>query len=146
MRVNSFMNPRVRSSLTRVGLSAMVMAAVGVIGFGSGVAGAVPTLVDDPVPAPSPVAAPAPAGAAPAGAAPAAGVNAANSFLQMFNSMLDRVVPGASSMMPSDVSSLTPPADASAPGAPGPAPAPGAVAPQPGQTLAGAPMRTGVLR
>lgn len=38
-----------------------------------------------------------------------AGVNAANSFLQALNGMLNRVVPGVGSIMPTDVSALTPP-------------------------------------
>lgn len=48
-----------------------------------------------------------------------AGVNAANSFLQAISGMLNRVVPGAGSIMPSDVSSLTSPGGIAGAGVPG---------------------------
>jgi len=68
-----------------------------------------------------------------------AGVNAANSFLQALNGMLNRVVPGVGSIMPTDVSALTPPG---APMSAGPAletpPAPATPPALVPQTLAGA--------
>ncbi|MBS9533620.1 hypothetical protein KIH27_08485 [Mycobacterium sp. M1] len=129
MFANRFAN--LRPALVR---GATTLAAAAAIGIGGALATANPAFADGPVPVP-PVS-PVPAGVAgPGGAGPAAGVNAANSFLQVLNGMLNRVVPGAGSLMPSDVSALTPPA-AGAPGAPLPAPAPaGGVVPQ---TLAGA--------
>lgn len=128
-------NPRVRLPLACAGVVTLAL-----IGFGAGVAGAAPALVDSPMPIPSPVGAPAlPGLPGPAAGGSAAGVNAANSFLQALNGMLNRVVPGVGSIMPSDVSSLTPPTAPAletppVPGAPvGAAPAP---VPVP-QTLAG---------
>ncbi|WP_131813805.1 hypothetical protein [Mycolicibacter kumamotonensis] len=140
MSENRFANPRVRLPLVCAG--AMTLAT---LGFGVASAKAAPTLVDEPMPLPAPIGAPAlPGVPGPAAAGPAAGVNAANSFLQALNGMLNRVVPGVGSIMPSDVSSLTPPT-AAVPGAPalGTPPAFGApaaaapAAPVP-QTLAGA--------
>ncbi|WP_149771868.1 hypothetical protein [Mycolicibacter arupensis] len=68
-----------------------------------------------------------------------AGVNAANSFLQALNGMLNRVVPGVGSIMPTDVTALTPPG---APMSAGPAletpPAPATPPALVPQTLAGA--------
>lgn len=145
----SISDPRVRLPLVCV--SAMTAAT---LGFGVASAKAAPTLVDDPMPIPAPISAPALPGAAALPGVPgvpgaavgnsSAGVNAANSFLQVLNGMLNKVVPGVGSIMPSDVSSLTPPA-AGVPGAPaletppvGTPPA--AAAPAPGfvpQTLAG---------
>jgi hypothetical protein len=107
------------------------------LGFGVASAKAAPTLVDDPMPIPAPIGAPAlPGLPGPAAGGSAAGVNAANSFLQALNGMLNRVVPGVGSIMPSDVSSLTPPG-ATMPGAPALETPPAPVAPVP-QTLAGA--------
>ncbi|SNV85717.1 Uncharacterised protein [Mycolicibacter terrae] len=140
MSENRFASPRVRLPLVCAG--AMTLAT---LGFGVASAKAAPTLVDDPMPIPAPIGAPAlPGLPGPAAGGSAAGVNAANSFLQALNGMLNRVVPGVGSIMPSDVSSLTPPA-AGVPGAPalGTPPAFGApaaaapAAPVP-QTLAGA--------
>lgn len=111
MTVNRFANPRIRLPLICAG--AMTLAT---LGFGVASAKAAPMLVDDPMPIPAPVGAPAlPGVPGPAAGGSAAGVNAANSFLQALNGMLNRVVPGVGSIMPSDVSALTPPA---APGAP----------------------------
>ncbi|HEX7321792.1 MAG TPA: hypothetical protein VF299_02485 [Mycobacterium sp.] len=73
-------------------------------------------------------------------------MNAANGFMQMFGSMLERVAPGAGSMIPSDITSLAPgqaaalpgqaPAVPGSPAVPGPAPAvPGAPV-APGQSVA----------
>jgi hypothetical protein len=113
------------------------------LGFGVASAKAAPALVDDPMPIPAAIGAPAlPGVPGPAAGGQAAGVNAANSFLQALNGMLNRVVPGVGSIMPSDVSSLTPPG-AGVPGAPAletpPVPgAPAAAAAPVPQTLAGA--------
>jgi hypothetical protein len=113
------------------------------LGFGVASAKAAPALVDDPMPIPAAIGAPAlPGVPGPAAGGQAAGVNAANSFLQALNGMLNRVVPGVGSIMPSDVSSLTPPG-AGVPGAPAletpsvPGAPAAAAAPVP-QTLAGA--------
>ncbi|MEO6794327.1 MAG: hypothetical protein ABI253_06155 [Mycobacterium sp.] len=134
----------------RLPLACAGVVTLAVIGFGAGVAGAAPALVDSPMPIPSPVGAPAlpgmPGMPGSAAGGSAAGVNAANSFLQALNGMLNRVVPGVGSIMPTDVSSLTPPGAPAletppVPGAPaGTAPAP---VPVP-QTLAGS--RTFSLR
>lgn len=130
-------DPRVRLPL--VCASAMTVAT---LGFGVASAKAAPALVDDPMPMPipSPVGAPALPGmpGAPGAAVgnSSAGVNAANSFLQALNGMLNRVVPGVGSIMPTDVSSLTPPA-ATVPGAPALETPPASAATVP-QTLAGA--------
>jgi len=132
LSVNRFASPRVRLPLVCAG--AMTLAT---LGFGVASAKAAPTLVDDPVPMPAPAGAPPLPGVAAGGQA--AGVNAANSFLQALNGMLNRVVPGVGSMMPSDVNSLTPPG-APAPGAPAAgAPAPG-TPPAPGAPAADAPV------
>ena len=136
-------DPRVRLPL--VCASAMTVAT---LGFGIASAKAAPTLVDDPLPIPAPISAPALPGAPGAAVGnSSAGVNAANSFLQVLNGMLNKVVPGVGSIMPSDVSSLTPPTGAvpgAVPGAPAletpPVGTPPAAAPAPGfvpQTLAG---------
>ncbi|MEB3032178.1 hypothetical protein [[Mycobacterium] nativiensis] len=145
MSVSRFASPRFRLPLVCAG--AMTVAT---LGFGVASAKAAPSLVDDPLPIPAPIGAPAGVPGLPGAPGPAvgnssAGVNAANSFLQALNGMLNRVVPGVGSIMPSDVSSLTPPA-ATVPGAPAletpPLPAaPAAGAPAPTfvpQTLAGA--------
>lgn len=155
MSVNRLAQPRVRLPLVCAG--AMTVAA---LGFGVASAKAAPTLVEDPLPIPAPIGAAAlPSapgmaampgmsgitgmngmtgmaglpGAAPGGSA--AGVNAANSFLQALNGMLNRVIPGVGSIMPTDVSALTP-ADAAVPGAPALETPPSAPAIVP-QTLAG---------
>ncbi|WP_409434799.1 hypothetical protein [Mycobacterium sp. SMC-14] len=141
MSVNRFAQPRVR--LTLVCAGAMTLAT---LGFGVASAKAAPTLVDDPMPIPAPLGTPAPVGApsplgmpGPAAGSSAAGVNAANSFLQVLNGMLNKVVPGVGSIMPTDVSSLTPPG---APMSAGPAletpPAPATPPALVPQTLAGA--------
>ncbi|MGB3334722.1 MAG: hypothetical protein WBA79_18130 [Mycobacterium sp.] len=153
MFVNRFAQPRVR--LTLVCAGAMTLAT---LGFGVASAKAAPMLVDDPMPIPAPLGTPAPVGApsplgvptplgaptplgmpGPAAGSSAAGVNAANSFLQVLNGMLNKVVPGVGSIMPTDVSSLTPPG---APMSAGPAletpPAPATPPALVPQTLAGA--------
>ncbi len=108
MSVNRFAQPRVRLTLACAG--AMTLAT---LGFGVASAKAAPTLVDDPMPIPAPLGTPAPVGApsplgvptplgaptplgmpGPAAGSSAAGVNAANSFLQVLNGMLNKVVPG----------------------------------------------------
>lgn len=129
MSVNRFASPRVRLPLVCAG--AMTLAT---LGFGVASAKADPVLVDDPMPIPAPIGAPALPG--PAAGGSSAGVNAANSFLQALNGMLNRVVPGVGSIMPSDVSSLTPPG-ATVPAAPALETPPAPAAPVP-QTLAGA--------
>ncbi|OBG40834.1 hypothetical protein C5U48_23225 [Mycolicibacter virginiensis] len=105
--------------LTLICAGAMTLAT---LGFGVASAKAAPALVDDPMPIPAPLGTPSPLGVPNALGAPsplgvpgsaagssAAGVNAANSFLQVLNGMLNKVVPGVGSIMPTDVSSLTPP-------------------------------------
>lgn len=109
---------------------------VATLGFGVASAKAAPALVDDPMPMPIPSPVGAPALPGPAAGGSDAGVNAANSFLQALNGMLNRVVPGVGSIMPTDVSSLTPPA-ATVPGAPALETPPASAATVP-QTLAGA--------
>ncbi|ORA98308.1 hypothetical protein BST33_16810 [Mycolicibacter minnesotensis] len=132
--------------------------ALATLGFGVASAKAAPALIDDQMPIPAPISSPAPLGApSPLGVpgalgAPSplgvpgsavggssAGVNAANSFLQALNGMLNRVVPGVGSIMPTDVSALTPPG---APMSAGPAletpPAPATPPALVPQTLAGA--------
>jgi len=117
LSVNRLTQPRVR--LTLICAGAMTLAT---LGFGVASAKAAPTLVDDPMPIPAPLGTPAPLGVpnalgtpsplgmpGPAAGSSAAGVNAANSFLQVLNGMLNKVVPGVGSIMPTDVSSLTPP-------------------------------------
>ncbi|ORV45335.1 hypothetical protein AWC02_13975 [Mycolicibacter engbaekii] len=91
------------------------------LGFGIASAKAVPGLIDEPMPMPMPTPLGGPAlpglsgglpGGLPGAAAPgssASGMNAANSFLQVLNGMLNRVIPGVGSIVPTDVSSLTPP-------------------------------------
>ncbi|WP_133053103.1 hypothetical protein [Mycolicibacter minnesotensis] len=153
MSVNRLTQPRVR--LTLVCAGAMALAT---LGFGVASAKAAPALIDDQMPIPAPISSPAPLGApSPLGVpgalgAPSplgvpgsavggssAGVNAANSFLQALNGMLNRVVPGVGSIMPTDVSALTPPG---APMSAGPAletpPAPATPPALVPQTLAGA--------
>ncbi|UVO12964.1 hypothetical protein NM962_02025 [Mycobacterium sp. SVM_VP21] len=117
MSVNRLAQPRVR--LTLICAGAMTLAT---LGFGVASAKAAPTLVDDPMPIPTPLGTPSPLGVpnalgtpsplgmpGPTAGSSAAGVNAANSFLQVLNGMLNKVVPGVGSIMPTDVSSLTPP-------------------------------------
>ncbi|MGV0747847.1 hypothetical protein [Mycolicibacter heraklionensis] len=123
MFVNRLAQPRVR--LTLICAGAMTLAT---LGFGVASAKAAPALVDDPIPVPAPLGTPVPLGTpsplgvpsalgtpsplgmpGPAAGSSAAGVNAANSFLQVLNGMLNKVVPGVGSIMPTDVSSLTPP-------------------------------------
>lgn len=116
--------------------SAMTLAT---LAFGAASAKAAPALVDSPMPIPAPVGAPAlPGVPGPAAGGSAAGVNAANSFLQALNGMLNRVVPGVGSIMPSDVSALTPPG-APAPGAPALETPPVGTPPAPGAPAAGTP-------
>lgn len=132
MSLNRLAQPRVR--LTLICAASMALAT---LGFGVASAKAAPTLVDDsliptpldtplgtssplgvpnalgtssPLGVPNPLGAPSPLGVpGPAVGSSSAGVNAANSFLQVLNGMLNKVVPGVGSIMPTDVSSLTPP-------------------------------------
>ncbi|BBY32575.1 hypothetical protein [Mycolicibacter minnesotensis] len=165
MSVNRLTQPRVR--LTLVCAGAMALATLG-FGVASAKAAPaliddqmpIPAPISSPAPlgAPSPLGvpgalgAPSPLGVPGALGAPSplgvpgsavggssAGVNAANSFLQALNGMLNRVVPGVGSIMPTDVSALTPPG---APMSAGPAletpPAPATPPALVPQTLAGA--------
>lgn len=90
-----------RSFMRSAATVALGMAAGAVIGLGIGMVGAPCAFADDPVPAPAPV--------------PAASNQMGNAFLQMLNSMLGRVVPGADSIIPSNLPDQLP--------VPGPAPA-----------------------
>jgi hypothetical protein len=79
-----------RGPLTRATLGvALALAAIGAIGFGSGIAGAAPQqplLVDDPVPFP-----------APAGPDPTTAVNIANAIFGELGSLLNGLFPGLGS-------------------------------------------------
>jgi hypothetical protein len=93
---NMFANTAARRPLTRATLGiGLAMAAIGAIGFGTGVAGAAPQqplLVDDPVPAPTPVA-----------TNPNSAVNIANAIFSELGSVLNAVLPGSGSIfMPAD--------------------------------------------
>ncbi len=104
MSVITLAYQKVGRPLTRAALGA----GLALIGFGGGVAGAAPVLVDDPIPVPAPIVASAPVAVpAPAAANPAGGTAVANAFLQVLNSLLNSVVPGAGSIMPTDASALT---------------------------------------
>ena len=120
---NMFAISNARRPLTRAALGmALALAAIGAIGFGSGIAGATPQqpfLVDDPVPVP-----------APAGPNPATAVNIANTIFAELGSLLNAWFPGSGSS--------TGPLSPSYPNTvlPGQSPAvpysPGAVLPDPG--------------
>jgi hypothetical protein len=79
-----------RGPLTRATLGmALTLAAIGAIGFGSGIAGAAPQqplLVDDPVPVP-----------APAGPNTTTAVNIANTIFGELGSLLNALFPGSGS-------------------------------------------------
>lgn len=87
---NMFAISDARRPLTRATLgTALALAAIGAIGFGSGVAGAAPQQplpVDDPVPAP-----------APAELNPATAVNIANTIFGELGSLLNAFFPGSGS-------------------------------------------------
>jgi len=87
---NMFAISNARGPLTRATLgTALALAAIGAIGFGSGIAGAAPQQplpVDDPVPVP-----------APAGPNPTTAVNIANMIFGELGSLLNAVFPGIGS-------------------------------------------------
>lgn len=87
---NMFAISNARGPLTRAMLgTALALAAIGAIGFGSGIAGAAPrqpVLVDDPVPVP-----------APAGPDPTTAVNIANAIFGELGSLLNGLFPGLGS-------------------------------------------------
>ena len=90
MSRNMFANSNARRLLTQATLGmALALAAIGAIGFGSGIAGAAPQqplLVDDPVAVP-----------APAGPDPTTAVNIANAIFGELGSLLNGLFPGSGS-------------------------------------------------
>ena len=95
---NMFAISNARGPLTRATLGmALALAAIGAIGFGSGIGGAAaqqPLLVDDPVPVP-----------APAGPNPTTAVNIANTIFGELGPLLNGLFPG---MFPGNGSSTDP--------------------------------------
>ena len=87
---NMFAISNARGPLTRATLGmVLALAAIGAIGFGSGIAGAAPQQpfrVDDPVPVP-----------APAGPNPTTAVNIANAIFGELGSLLNGLFPGSGS-------------------------------------------------
>ena len=90
MSRNMFAISNARGPLTRATLGmALALAAIGALGFGSGIAGAAPQqplLVDDPVPVP-----------APSVPNPATAVNIANTIFGELGTLLNRLFPASGS-------------------------------------------------
>jgi hypothetical protein len=113
---NMFATPNARWPVTRATLGmALALAAIGAIGFGSGIAGAAPRqpmLVDDPVPVP-----------APAGPNPATAVTILNTIFGELGPLLNNLFPGSDSgtapLSPGYPNTVLPGQTPAVPGSPG---------------------------